>query len=355
MISTGKKFVGLEILRFMSSVVILIWHYQHFITSDTGRLMFMRHSQPFYGVLFPIYEYGNYAVNLFWMISGYIFYWKYKEEIGSGAVSFRSFFIRRFSRLYPLHMLTMIIVAMMQSLYGIGHSESFIYGNNDSYHFALHSIMAADWGLQRGTAFNGPIWSVSVEVLIYFSFFLVSKKMNLDLKRIVSLVVFLIIAKMALPWIKDLVLCGLYFFIGCGVYIMNRDGRIGRKALVFLFVLCFVAICANVMTNGKFHTISVSIVYLTLVSTFSMIRSVGRSEILWITLGNLTYASYLIHFPSQLFLVLVTDKFSFPRDAYLQEEIFVGFLFGVLALSWFVHEFFERPAQQWIRTWAVAR
>src|SRR5262249_51899910 len=44
--------------------------------------------------------------------------------------------------------------------------------NNHIPHFLAQLFMASDWGLARSESFNGPIWSVSVEVLVYAFFFL---------------------------------------------------------------------------------------------------------------------------------------------------------------------------------------
>jgi peptidoglycan/LPS O-acetylase OafA/YrhL len=39
----------------------------------------------------------------------------------------------------------------------------------------LQLFFASCWGLERATSFNGPVWSISVEVLVYLVFFLVLK------------------------------------------------------------------------------------------------------------------------------------------------------------------------------------
>lgn len=44
---------------------------------------------------------------------------------------------------------------------------------NDLYYFVLQLFVASDWGLQAGDSFNGPIWSISVELLVYVIFFVV--------------------------------------------------------------------------------------------------------------------------------------------------------------------------------------
>ena len=35
------------------------------------------------------------------------------------------------------------------------------------------------WGFEKGYSFNGPVWSVSAEVLIYFIFFFTTLKLSI--------------------------------------------------------------------------------------------------------------------------------------------------------------------------------
>ena len=47
-----------------------------------------------------------------------------------------------------------------------------IYKINDLYHFLLHLFFISGWGFQEGSSFNNPVWSVSVELVIYVFFFI---------------------------------------------------------------------------------------------------------------------------------------------------------------------------------------
>ena len=78
----------------------------------------------------------------------------------------------RFSRLYPLHTLTLFLVAGMQILFYRATGKFFIYELNDWQHFLSSLFMAQQWlppSIEQ--TFNGPAWSVSVEVLLYAIFF----------------------------------------------------------------------------------------------------------------------------------------------------------------------------------------
>ena len=64
--------------------------------------------------------------------------------------------------------------------------------------------------------------------------------------------------------------------------------------------------------------------------------------------GNLTYSSYLIHFPLQLVIALyfiIIEK----EIPYLSEIFFVGFIFITLLASYYIYRLFELPARNQIR------
>jgi peptidoglycan/LPS O-acetylase OafA/YrhL len=72
-------------------------------------------------------------------------------------------------------------------------------------------------------------------------------------------------------------------------------------------------------------------------------------------LGDLTYASYLLHFPIQLAFVLILDRLGVSRDVFfspLARIVFMGITFG---LSWVVFHGFEMPVQKRIRALALRR
>ncbi|MBW8881725.1 MAG: acyltransferase, partial [Asticcacaulis sp.] len=109
---TEARFFELDILRGVAAFMVVLFHYKHFLLDDTGN--FDYNHMPFYTLLAPIYVYGQNFVELFFSISGYVFFWLYAEAVSERRVGLRSFFIARFSRLYPLFFLTFILVAVAQ-------------------------------------------------------------------------------------------------------------------------------------------------------------------------------------------------------------------------------------------------
>src|SRR5258708_1845985 len=166
---------GIEICRAVAAFAVVVWHFGHFFQSGLSRVDIdpaSRHAYPFYSVLFPFYGSGYAAVQIFWTISGVIFYWKYSAEIHRRMISLSTFSLYRISRLYPLHLVTLLVVALLQFVYFSKNSTPFVYVADWS-HFFPHLLMASNWLPNLPDSFNGPVWSVSIEVLAYLAFFLV--------------------------------------------------------------------------------------------------------------------------------------------------------------------------------------
>ncbi|WP_162888633.1 acyltransferase [Dechloromonas sp. HYN0024] len=173
-----KYFPAVDFLRGLGAFVILVWHYHHFyfvqpyFSPETGNPVWDFDVQPFYGWLWPFYHYGAWAVQFFWVISGFVFAHVYSNK-KTGA---KTFFIFRMSRLYPLHIITLAFISVLQygSLYSTGKFQ--ILAINDAYHFFLHLLFASNWGFEKGYSFNSPVWSISVEEIAYWCFWIIAAR-----------------------------------------------------------------------------------------------------------------------------------------------------------------------------------
>lgn len=173
MTSSPIRFHFLDVLRGLAAFVVVFWHWQHFYILGGGgfspNLDISR--EPLSAVFTIFYRRGWLAVDLFFTLSGFIFYWIYAEAISTGRLAAGRFFMLRSSRLYPLHLATLLLVAAGQLVFKKVTGAYFVYQANDLYHFALNLGLASAWGLEMGYSFNGPVWSISVEILLYAAFF----------------------------------------------------------------------------------------------------------------------------------------------------------------------------------------
>jgi peptidoglycan/LPS O-acetylase OafA/YrhL len=350
-----NKLLGLEVLRFVTAFAILVWHYQHFSFVGEEAAGFVRNQQPLYGLFRPFFDYGLNGVQVFWCISGFIFFHKYRDSLADRRVDGRSFFILRFSRLYPLHLLTLLVVAGLQVLYVGSHGFSFVYGNNDLKHFVLQLFLGSYWGLQNGLSFNGPIWSISMEVLVYFVFYACLRlfgRTNLVNLAMISL---FLLAKSRGS--ESALVNGVGFFYAGGLAAIFRGRFAGHRAwpwiqiAVLTCLSCAISAAAglDVLSDSeKTNSALFALTPLVLVLAAGHLPAPPAVARVIEGFGNLTYASYLLHFPLQLAAILGFSALGLAVPFY-SSSLFVAYLVVVLALSWVAFRFFEKPAQNAIR------
>ena len=347
-----KKIASVELLRFISAIMVIIWHYQQFYLpynffSGVEVLSANRDLQPFYDYLSLFYNYGNKGVDFFFIISGFVFAYVYLIE--NKTVKFKSFFINRFARLYPLHFLTLVTVIILQFYSKGNFNNYFIHLYNDIYHFFLNFFFISGWGFEKGLSYNGPIWSVSVEIIIYFLFFFLI--INLKKNRILNsfLVVISLIAfrkifneEFLLKVNMNLINCGILFFEGVLVhYLFNK---IKNKKLMSSIGIFFLII--SLVGNFKIYIFLPSILLIFL-SLENFIKP--RISLFFSFLGNLTYGTYLWHLPLQILLMILIKNTGLNFSVIDTKIFFLIYLSTLMLVSILSYYFFEKKIRKWLR------
>lgn len=336
-----KKFHFIELLRFITSFAVIIRHYHFFFspryTYSTIQIINDPSLQPFYFFLKTFYLKGDYAVPVFWGISGFIFALVYLEQRKN--VTGKEFFFNRFSRLYPLHFLTLLLVTFAQIInyYLLGSHQ--ILGNNDIYRFVLHLFFISGW---EGESFNLPIWSVSVEILIYLFFFLSIMFLNKLKVKYVLLIYFisLVIDKFVISSI--FIDCFRLFFTGVLVYYVNYYIR--KK--IILIPLSLILIVSSFIGNFKIFLFTPGILFL-FISMEYFVKSEKKK--IFDFFGNLTYSMYLLHIPTMLIIIIIFYNYNLSDEIFLNNFFFIFYIFLILSLSYLSFQFFEKPLNKNLR------
>lgn len=351
----NNKLFGLELIRFISAFAILIWHYQHFSFVDDKPESFFNERQPFYLILYLFYNFGGAGVQIFWCLSGFIFFWKYREKISSHSINFKKFYINRLSRLYPLHLFTLVLVLSLQAIYYYHKNYYFVYQNNDIFHLTLHIFLASNWwGLEIGNSFNGPVWSVSVEMLVYSLFFLILRIHKTIIFNLLIILLSLFAIKLKIP--SQVFNCLVFFYIG-GLSAIAFEALQGSKhgRQIFKFI-CIVLIISPILIYISkiyelkyFLTLFLMLYVPVLLFFFAQPFSLPlRIQKIVEAAGNMTYSIYLIHFPMQLSTVITFEVLG-KEIPYYSDGFFLGFIFATLFCSHFIYKLYELPAQNKIR------
>jgi peptidoglycan/LPS O-acetylase OafA/YrhL len=353
--SSPPRLAGIELLRFAAALAVLIAHYNHFYIHGYTAENFTVAGQPLFRWLFPFYSYGTRAVEVFWCISGFIFCFNYGRIIHEKQMPAVRFFWLRFSRLYPLHLVTLLAVALLQALYRAKHGTYFVVEWNDLRHFALNLGFASNWGWQRGFSFNAPVWSVSLELLAYLFFYVATAWLGASFLTTLLWLAGCLLLDYFLGYEGVFVRCLFYFYLGglsCLGYQFVRTRWRRQQFLVSLAAAALAAGCVwrFAVTQDLDHwLLDGAVPLLLLVFAVNSSRLENRLGAAANTLGNLTYASYLIHFPFQIAVMLVVGALAIDPH-FVASPLFLGFYVGtVLLLSHFIYRRFEMPVQNLIR------
>lgn len=346
-----ERLYSLDALRGIAALSVVLWHWQHFFYVGASPQGFEVARQPLFSIFALFYTHGAQAVELFFCISGFVFFWLFSEKISSKNMSITDFFVDRFSRLYPLHIVTFLTVAILQFLYLSDHPFYFVYQLNDYYHALLNIFLAPAWGFEQGFSFNGPVWSVSTEVLLYAIFFLICLTKTFRFIFVPGLIVLGVCMYPAMP--KLTVGLVTFFSGGAAFLLLGRSLRCLGSRKTFLLMVAVAASVWGYVLQGPLPTGFV-------VTAFAFPASIAALVSLELCrpgfakplafLGDLSYSSYLVHFPLQIVFAMIFDSLGFQRPVFYNVWMLVLFSAVLVLLSFVSHKLLEVPSQRYIRT-----
>lgn len=353
---------SLDSLRGIAAIgVAFFYHYSHFnieyFTAHPDAL-------PWYGALQWFYHNGWNLVDFFFVLSGFIFMHVYYKKIAENRVSEKTFFILRLSRLYPLHIATLLLVAGVQYFRLLSGKGYFDCQYNDLYHFLLNILFLQAGFFNDSFSFNHPSWSLSCEVAAYLIFFYTLKKSKKPaLLFILYMFTGISILQMRLnyplfnPQIARMLMA---FFAGCLLFYLNEQIKrlnIRTKRIIFISVILYsMLIIALIMKAGytavlgHWERAMPLAVYPLFILLLLNVKLIGNFFTLrpFTFLGDISYSVYLLHFPVQLlmftFLPIAGIRLDYTRVSSLL--IYVSITITTAAAS---HYLFEKPVQRIIR------
>lgn len=341
-----RHFNALDLSRLLAACAVLFWHYQHFFVPPVEYGFHVQRAAvtPLYRQLAWLFDNGHAAVQYFWAVSGFVFAHVYLAD----AKARGRFWLARVARLWPLHLLTLVIVALLQAAYSGINGTDFIYHQQDLKHFLLSLPLAHYWGWQGDQSFNGPSWSLSTEILAYAAFWLL-----LPALRRAPLLLALAGAVLALGLFfagaanAPVLTCIGYFFGGAAVY--GAALRTGLRPAV-LVISSAALLFAAVWLGSVWHAPGAATLAGTFAALLAMlaIDTADRNDRLSAArhFGDASYGIYLWHFPIQLALVLLIDA-TLGSRAIAGQPAFLLFFVGLSILAGFAsHRWIERPAQR---------
>jgi peptidoglycan/LPS O-acetylase OafA/YrhL len=118
-----------------------------------------------------LFAHGYLAVDLFFVLSGFILAYNYLAgfERLTGAAALR-FLGLRLARIYPLHLFMLLALTLNPAAIVLFSSAGTPGERYDPAYFLLSLALLQNWGFTRELAWNVPAWSISTEWFAYLLF-----------------------------------------------------------------------------------------------------------------------------------------------------------------------------------------
>ena len=345
-------------LRFFFALMVFSHHIGFVLDGESDSLKWLYTNVFFEGFI---------GVNFFFILSGFVLAYNYQDKFVGNSISKRNFFIARIARIYPLHLLTLLLAIPL--------SLKKIWLGNKLYwliRFITNLTLVQSYIPLKSVylSFNRPAWSISDELFFYLLFpFLVLAIAKL-LKKNKYAWYILLLGFLVVP-LSMVVLPSKYFH---AIFYVHPFVRLADFVLGILLFNIFKN-KKEAHTNANFDLLEFSALLLLggffighywipevyrysvyywipmgyLIYVFSFQKghiSKILSNRLFILLGEVSFSFYMFHY-------LVIDYFEILNQKYLgiSNTYFVLFsIFSItLFLSYFSFLFFERPINKWIR------
>ena len=145
---------SLDVLRFLAASFILLFHYGSTAPVDLASL-------------FPVFRQGWLATDFFLFLSGYILSRAYGQRLVTSHMRRTHFFLRRFARLWPSHILVLLAFGafvLTSSAAGFAPNHAEKYGVTD---FFAQAFLVHGWGMMHAESWNTPTWTLSALLVCY--------------------------------------------------------------------------------------------------------------------------------------------------------------------------------------------
>jgi peptidoglycan/LPS O-acetylase OafA/YrhL len=333
------KILYLESLRGIAAILVIMFHYQSNIGSVLTDNGFIKNSWL--------------MVDFFFVLSGFVISLNYQDKLNSLS-KIINFQIRRFLRLYPLHILTLFLFLAIEiakytvelKLGIVANNPAFSDNNLTSF---IHNIFLTQNLFLDKLTWNYPSWSISAEFYTYILYAIITailfnkKNLFILVAGIISVSSFIFIAKNGMTTENGMYRCMYAFFLG--VLLLNLGRGLSIKIPTALsYLLCGIIILLLIVMPSENPKLNISIYIPILFCIFigSLYLSVGNNMLInilnnkyLIYLGTISYGTYMIH-AGVLWAVKQSLRFVFNIKTISANESDVSLVFNNEYISVFI-------------------
>lgn len=307
------NFPALTSVRGLAAWWVVLYHFRVELSQTQGH------------TLQVIASYGYLAVDLFFIMSGFVIALNYegsmRELTWPKIARFLGF---RLARIYPLHLVILVaylanpVVILLLSASGTPGERY------DPVYYLLSLVLMQNWGFTPLLAWNVPAWSISTEWAGYLLFpslaWISNRYLNRSTHAVVTaacmLVLLVVFGRMTGGLGENiaqagLIRCLLEFTMGIALYrfwLFQKHSYPNGNTVFMMAVTILIGGIAAQWPDYVFGPVGLLLLIVSLVDDRSFVARLLNNKAL-IYIGEISYSTYLIHY-------LVKDwvKFGLLRD-----------------------------------------
>lgn len=337
---------ALTALRGVAAWWVVLYHFREVAPGVQGQ------------ILGNIADRGYLAVDLFFIMSGFVIALNYGKSLSSvNWTQYRIFIWARIARIYPLHLFIMILYLSNPILIQIFSAKKILGQRYDIGYYILSLFLVQNWGFTENVAWNIPAWSISTEFFAYLAFPLLwmaaSKLAQHRMLEIGTVLILIALATLGYFFLGELggciaklglVRCVFEFSLGLLLFFLVRETRFpsSNQALAILIPVTIIGLLLNLPDY-----LVAPAAFMLLIAALLHNKGIGaqflnRTPLVW--LGEISFSTYLIHF-------LIRDwvKFTLLRPGVSTSLAFGAYVSATLVVSPVLYYAVERPGRRFLR------
>lgn len=294
-----RHFDALDSLRGLCAILVCLFHYD--VPGTVTATAFVRQSWLF--------------VDFFFVLSGFVIAYNYRERLAQGF-GLKRFFGLRFFRLYPLHLVMLVAFVATEAFGMLVVPEAMkrppFSGHTSGEALVLNLLMLQSFGLTGGLTWNWPSWSIATEFWTYLLFALLIMRSGRFVNPVLILVIPLAMVTLwfATPyginvtWDWGMVRCVMGFSLGVlchGVWqararhlpALSQAGWTALELLVVAAVSLLVVWLADSRAN-LLLPMAFALSVLIFAREGGLVSSLLKTRV-FLFLGTISYSIYMVH------------------------------------------------------------
>lgn len=348
-----RRFEALDSLRGVCAILVVMFHMP--VASHWRDWGLVQH-----GYLF---------VDYFFVLSGFVIAHAYAERLRTPRDAGR-FMVRRLGRVWPLHVLMLaafIGLELARLWFSIDAATPFTRDRSVESIFTNLLLIQA-FNIHPYLTWNGPSWTLSVEVgcyVVFAALLLLAPRRWRWIGVVLAVIGAVLVLLFARRWMNttyDLAFprAAYGFFLGCmlqGLWLRIPRLKGGAATLLEISVLLAIGLFIAWATGPV--TVAVTLLFVLGVWVFAgeegaLSRWLDTRPL--VTLGRWSFSIYMVHMFVITVMLIVARKLDWMPggrridfgSVWLNDLFAVGLFVGIVGLALLAHRFVEIPAQRWI-------